>query len=57
MQIDLSQEESDFLGELLEREYSNLREEVYKTEGTDWKQALKSREHLLAELLAKFQRR
>jgi hypothetical protein len=56
MQMDLSQEEFDFLGELLEYESANLREEVYKTEGTDWKHALKDREHLLAGLLAKFQR-
>jgi hypothetical protein len=57
MQIDLSQQEFDFLGELLERENGNLREEVYKTEATDWKQALKGREHLLAGLLAKFRQR
>jgi len=57
MQIDLSQQEFDFLAELLERENANLREEVYKTEATDWKHALKDREHLLAALLAKFQRR
>jgi len=57
MQIDLSQQEFDFLGELLERENANLREEVYKTEATEWKQALKGSEKLLAGLLAKFQRR
>jgi len=57
MQIDLSQQEFDFLGELLERENADLREEVYKTEATDWKTALKGREHLLEGLLAKFQRR
>jgi hypothetical protein len=57
MQVDLSQEEIDFLGELLERENANLREEVYKTDATDWKHALKDREHLLAGLLAKFQQR
>ena len=57
MQIDLSQQELDFLGELLERESANLREEVYKTDATDWKKALKSSEQLLAGLLAKFKRR
>ena len=57
MQIDLSQQEFDFLGELLERENANLREEVYKTDATDWKNALKSSEQLLAGLLAKFKRR
>ena len=57
MQVDLSQEEFDFLGELLERESADLREEVYKTEATDWKKALKSSEQLLAGLLAKFRRR
>jgi hypothetical protein len=57
MQVDLSQQEFDFLCELLEYENANLREEVYKTEATDWKHALKDREHLLIELLAKFQRR
>jgi hypothetical protein len=57
MQVDLSQQEFDFLCELLEYENANLREEVYKTEATDWKHALRDREHLLIELLAKFQRR
>jgi hypothetical protein len=57
MRIELSQEEFDFLGELLERENANLREEVYKTEATDWKEALKGREHLLVGLLTKFQQR
>ena len=57
MQVDLSHQEFDFLGELLEYGNANLREEVYKTEATDWKHALKDREHLLAGLLAKFQRR
>jgi hypothetical protein len=57
MQVDLNQQEIDFLGELLEYENGNLREEVYKTEASDWKEALKGREHLLAGLLAKFQRR
>jgi hypothetical protein len=53
MHIELTQEELDLLRELLERASADLREEVYKTEATDWKRALKTQERTLALLLAK----
>jgi hypothetical protein len=56
MQIELTNEELSLLKELLEGTSADLREEVYKTEGTDWKIALKEREHVLGALLAKVQR-
>jgi succinate dehydrogenase flavin-adding protein (antitoxin of CptAB toxin-antitoxin module) len=53
MQMELTDEEADRLRELLERTDADLREEIYKTEGTDWKRALKAREAVLARLLTK----
>ncbi len=55
MQIELTQGEASLLKELLEATYADLREEVYKTEGADWKRALKEREQVLGALLAKLQ--
>ena len=53
MQIELTKEELDLLKELLERTSRDLREEVYKTEATDWKRALKAHEQVLDRLRAK----
>ena len=53
MHIELTDEEVDLLRELLERAQADLREEVYKTEATDWKRALKTRKAVLAKLLTK----
>ena len=55
MQVEFTTEELRLLKELLEATHADLREEVYKTEGTDWKVALKEREHILGALLAKVQ--
>lgn len=55
MHIELTAEEADLLRELLERANTDLREEVHKTEATEWKQALKSRERALGALRAKLQ--
>lgn len=53
MRIELSQEELDLLRELLARANADLREEVYRTEATEWKRALKSQERVLQALIAK----
>ena len=53
MQIDLSDEEVVLLRDLLRTSYDDLREEIYKTEGTDYKKALKTREQALQSLLQK----
>jgi hypothetical protein len=53
VRIDLTQEELDLLRELLDHANAELREEVYKTEASDWKRALKARKNLLAALVAK----
>lgn len=55
MQIELSQEELDLIKELLDRANSELREEVYKTEATEWKQALKARQQVLDTLRVRLQ--
>jgi len=51
MQIELSSEELVFLGELLRREYQELREEIYKTEDTRFKADLHAKEKLVECLL------
>jgi hypothetical protein len=53
MHLDLTKEEAALLRELLDRALADLREEVYKTEATAWKRALKDREHVLEDLVAK----
>ena len=55
MQIELTQEELELLRELLDRANRELREEVHKTDATDWKRALKARERVLASLLVKLE--
>jgi tRNA (guanine37-N1)-methyltransferase len=49
----LSDEERALLAELLDADYRELKEEINKTEGYDYKEALKARERLLESLLAK----
>jgi hypothetical protein len=51
MQIDFSDEEIALLRELLRSAYGELREEIYKTEGTNFKQSLKARERTLQSLM------
>ena len=50
MQIELSSEELIFLGELLRRDYQELREEIYKTEDTRFKADLRAREKFIESL-------
>ena len=53
MNLTLSDEERALLAELLDADYRELKEEINKTEGYDYKEALKARERLLESLLAK----
>ena len=53
MQIDLTNDEMVLLGDLLRISYDELREEIYKTEDTDYKRELKTKEQALQSLLQK----
>jgi hypothetical protein len=55
MHIELTQDEVELLRELLDRANADLREEVYKTEATEWKRELKARERTLGALITKLQ--
>jgi len=49
----LTPEEAALALELLQQAYQDLREEIYKTENTDFHAALKRREEMLAAIIAK----
>lgn len=51
MQLTLSDQEKDLLIQILDQYYSSLREEIYKTEGYDFKQKLKEEEASIKDLL------
>lgn len=53
MQIDLTDDERALLRELLEAANSDLSEEIYKTEDTNYKNRLKQREGALQSLMRK----
>ncbi|HZU76308.1 MAG TPA: hypothetical protein VFA70_06055 [Dehalococcoidia bacterium] len=53
--VTLSKTEAELLVELLGNNLRDLREEVYKTEDYDWRQALKQREATLRALLERLQ--
>ena len=53
MQLELTQEEQDFLKELLQEDYQQLREEIYKTEGYKFKLGLRTKEKIFESLLQK----
>ena len=57
MQLELSQEEQEFLLNLLEQSYQELRGEVRKTESHEFKETLRSKEHLMEGLLQRLSRR
>ncbi len=54
--LELSDEEHAVLAELLDRQLRDLKEEIYKTETTDYKEALKARERTLVGLIGKVNR-
>ena len=51
--MDLNSEEIAVAREILEQAYQDLREEIYKTEDTDYKRRLKEREATLQSVIAK----
>jgi hypothetical protein len=53
MQFEMSDKEAALLKEILEDVYGDLKGEIYKTEDTDFKAALKEREATLESLLKK----
>ena len=57
MQLNLSQEELEYLTGVLERAHEELREEIYRTDDFNFKQVLKGRETIVVSLLDKLSRR
>jgi hypothetical protein len=53
MMLELKDEEIDLLRDLAESAYGDLREEIYKTEATDYKAHLRKREALLEAIVRK----
>jgi len=53
MQIELTDDEMVLLRDLLLISFDDLREEIYKTEDTDYKRQLKTKEQALQSLLHK----
>ena len=53
MQLSLSEQETELLTRIVDQYYSTLREEIYKTEGYEFKNNLKEEEALIKTLLAK----
>ena len=53
MNVELTAEEVGLLRELLKSAHQDLREEVYKTEATDWKRGLRERDQVVQGLLTK----
>jgi hypothetical protein len=51
----LTDEEKELLSSILAGAYGDLREEIYKTENTDYKAQLKKREALFASLAQKLE--
>jgi hypothetical protein len=54
--IELSDDEHTLLGDLLDQSYRELKEEIYKTETRQYKEALKLRESHLVSMLTKLGR-
>jgi hypothetical protein len=50
---ELTPEEAALAREILQQAYQDLREEIYKTEGTDFRAGLKRRQDLLAAVIRK----
>jgi hypothetical protein len=53
MQIDLSADEAAVVTEILDNARGELREQIYKAEVAEYKDALKQRESVLAGVLAR----
>jgi hypothetical protein len=57
MQLDITPAEAQVLEEVLARALGDLREEIYKSEVTDYKAALKQREVIIQSLLQQLRAR
>jgi hypothetical protein len=55
MQLELTEQESGILRDLMARELGNLKEEVYKTDAAEYKARLKEREAAIRSILNKLQ--
>jgi hypothetical protein len=53
MEVTLTDKERDFLRRVVDRHYADLRAEIYRTDGSTFKEALKDEESLVRDLLAK----
>lgn len=53
LQIDLTEEEAKLVREILHDAFQNLREEIYKTDSSHYKEQLKTRETALEALVKK----
>ena len=51
--LELRDEEVDLLRDLAESAYGDLREEIYKTEATDYKSSLRKRKAILEAIVHK----
>lgn len=53
MQINVDEQQHKFLLRVVEEYYSNLRAEIYKTDGSTFKDGLKEEEKTVEDLLAR----
>ncbi|MCL4272928.1 MAG: hypothetical protein QY328_18290 [Anaerolineales bacterium] len=53
--LQLTPEELQLLKDVLENDLSDLRMEITHTDGSDFKDSLKQRKHLMADILEKLQ--
>jgi hypothetical protein len=53
MQMDLTQEEMEYLKEVVEQAHMDLREEIHRTDDFKFKQELKDKEKTVEALLCK----
>ncbi len=53
MQLEFTQEEMEYLQELVEHSHVDLREEIHRTDDFKFKQELKDRERIVEGLLCK----
>jgi hypothetical protein len=56
MTLDLTEAEVQLLTEILDQSFRDLKDEIYRTETYDYKEALKQREALLVTMLTKLGR-
>lgn len=49
----LTPDEATFAAELLQRAYQDLREEIYKTDNSDFRAGLKERKQMLESIIQK----